>query len=284
MKHRTLILTIVLTSVFSLYCHADSEVLWTGGSFCPGSWTVDPSDPTNVTFSGPTETITNSGCAIVYYGGVPTIDINYANKTVMLWFMGPVGDMCLQYWAPVCGLEGWFGPLDAGNWMFSSPFANIQFQVGQVDALTLLSPNGGDYFLKTSTRKITWQDTRNAVCGGNYLLDYSIDNGTNWLAIDPNPVTGCSYDWQVPIADSDQCLIRITDQSDASFTDQSDMTFYIYQCQGPVTGDNNGDCYVNNGEFGAINLGWLTTTDMLDILDLAGLWLNCGNPYDPTCP
>lgn len=134
--------------------------------------------------------------------------------------------------------------------------------------IDILRPAAGDYLAASSTYTVLWQDYRSQPnCPGSYLLDYSIDGGGSWIPIDVNAIEGnCSYDWFVPDANSQQCIIRITDANDPNISDFSGQ-FTIYQCQRTLFGDLNSDCYI----------------DFIDIAILAQNWLNCGNPYDPKC-
>jgi hypothetical protein len=91
-----------------------------------------------VHFSGPTEVFSNSCTAQVNMGGTATLSIDPVNKTIELWFQGPPPTICPLTWNPVCGLEGHFGPLEAGQWQFlcQHPDASfsISFTVGGIGA------------------------------------------------------------------------------------------------------------------------------------------------------
>ncbi|MHC4283771.1 MAG: hypothetical protein ACYSWZ_12480, partial [Planctomycetota bacterium] len=152
--------------------------------------------------------------------------------------------------------------------------------------LTILNPNGDERLLGGSTYTIRWEDSRSAGCGGNYLLSYSPDNGSSWFPVDSSPVSNtCSYDWLIPLIVSRQCLIRITDADDPNAGDISDDSFRIYRCMSNVLGDWNGDCYVDFGDFSIIAAGWNVPggTDMNDLAGFVQSWLECGNPFDPSC-
>ncbi len=133
--------------------------------------------------------------------------------------------------------------------------------------LKVLDPNGGESLPAGSTYTINWEDDRgDGNCPGDYLLDYSTDNGQNWIPVDLNPVSNaCSYDWLVPDVNSEQCLMWVTDANDPNISDVSDAAFTIYECM--LTTDLTGDCVVNLHDLAAI------TAD----------WLKCGNPFDPNC-
>ena len=130
----------------------------------------------------------------------------------------------------------------------------------------VLSPNGDENLAAASPYTITWKTQQDADLDA-VTIEYSTDNGQNWQIVETVGNTG-SYTWNpLPIADSNQCLIRICDPLDVSISDTSDGLFTIFQCTKQLKGDLNGDCYV----------------DFLDIAILAGDWLECGNPFDASC-
>lgn len=130
--------------------------------------------------------------------------------------------------------------------------------------ITLLSPNGGEMMLAGSADIINWQSSGPTI---DYVsIEYSMDSGQSWVPIDSNvPNTG-SFDWDpIPIVDSNQCLVHISDKDDPDISDISDNVFTIFKCSPSLTADLSGDCYVDFDDFSLF----------------AGQWLNCGNPYDP---
>jgi C1A family cysteine protease len=76
-------------------------------------------------------------------------------------------------------------------------------------AVTLTSPNGGDYLESGGTFDITWNPPYNA---GDYDLYYSLNGGDTWNLIEQY-VTGTNYLWNVPILPNNKskCLIGIAD-------------------------------------------------------------------------
>jgi len=128
---------------------------------------------------------------------------------------------------------------------------------------TVLSPNGNENILSEQIYTITYSCPPEI----NWLLiEYSLDNGQTWNDIDISENTGF-YDWFTPIADFNECLIRISDLFNPLGSDVSDGTFKLYQCQNFFVMDGNEDCYV----------------DIRDFVLLAQEWLQCGNHFDPAC-
>ena len=147
----------------------------------------------------------------------------------------------------------------------------------------ILSPNGGESLAAASVCPITWKTVEGAQIE-YVLLEYSSDNGQSWEDIDISENAG-SYEWVIPVVDSNQCLVRVSDLADGAVSDTSDGVFTIFQCQRELAGDLNGDCYVDWLDF-AILAGDLNGDCCVDWLELAVLWrdwLKCANPFDPSC-
>ena len=88
--------------------------------------------------------------------------------------------------------------------------------------ITLLVPNGGEYWNTEDTRIILWD----YASVESVRLQYSTDNGSVWEEIASVENTGM-YEWTIPFANSPNCLIKISDLADSSVQDISDSTFEI---------------------------------------------------------
>lgn len=296
-----LVWIVVMTANTSVYS-ADWQVYWVPGENIPGTWEWNiypshflpppPLPPGTVPFSGPTGVFGNSCYAAYDFGGIPTITIDPKQKTIELWFKPPAPGMCPAVYLPVCGLNGWFGPLSEGDWIFYSnqiPYPYSFFPINiHVDppTLTILYPNGGERLHEGSTYTIRWEDSRSeGYCIGNYLLHYSKDDGNSWIPVIPFNISTCSFDWRIPSSLSYKCLIRITDADDPNITDTSDDPFYIVRCLLPIPGDWNGDCYLDFDDFAILAAAWNGGggTNMNDLANLVESWLDCHNALDPSC-
>ncbi len=143
-----------------------------------------------------------------------------------------------------------------------------------------------------SVRTIRWTDIP-ADCSRSYYLQYSTDNGQSWQEVDANTIeNACSYDWLVPAASSEQCLLRVTDANPPIFPDgggpvaiqdTSYKPFAIYECQSPGEGDLDGSCYVDFRDFAVLVSSWPVGPDLEQLAGFAEQWCSCGNPYDPAC-
>lgn len=109
---------------------------------------------------------------------------------------------------------------------------------------------------------ITWSTEGNVT---NVWIEYSTDNGARWIPVGPpNEGNTGSYEWLVPVATSQECLVRVRHSPitiTIEGTDQSDAPLTIYVC--PLSGDVTGDCAV----------------DLADLADIASQWLESYDPF-----
>ena len=125
---------IALLAISMALCSMASatSVSWISGQTGPSDWSISPTNPGSfqtIQFSGPTGVFGNSCAARASLGGTPMISVNNSTKVVELWFQGPAPTQCILIWQPVCGLEGNFGPLAPGNWVFKCTVPAIAFQI-----------------------------------------------------------------------------------------------------------------------------------------------------------
>lgn len=80
-------------------------------------------------------------------------------------------------------------------------------------AIVLNYPLGGETLAQGTQQLISWVPT-NVL---NVKLEFSADNGANWTPIAVSvPAIDLSYSWTVPFVFSNQCLVRISDASNAA--------------------------------------------------------------------
>jgi len=101
-------------------------------------------------------------------------------------------------------------------------FLVVSFSFGQADttSLTLEYPNGGEFWEVAKTPYISWQ-SQNVT---NVMLEYTVDDGINWVNIDTVPANNKKYNWTIPNDISTECKVRITSDS---LIDTSDAIFSI---------------------------------------------------------
>jgi len=159
-------------------------------------------------------------------------------------------------------------PLGTGAGVSSSidelRVSNIQrteFHIVPQQSLTVTSPNGGEHLVTGKIDTIRWMNAS----GGYLNIDYTTDNGTNWISIYPAmPASVGSTPWLIPNTVSTNCRVRITDVANPSIFDISDNVFTIESqfsfglvAHYPFNGNANDES--GNGNNGTVNGSTLTT-------------------------
>ena len=123
----------------------------------------------------------------------------------------------------------------------------------QGNPLILLSPNSAEHVLADSTHTIRW-NTEDIDLEA-IRIEYSADNGHTWQSIDTVPNTG-AYAWQVPVVESGECAVRISDPVTLSTHDTSFKPFFIRSLGGLVP-----DRRVDFRAFARFAQAWKSTID-----------------------
>lgn len=147
-------------------------------------------------------------------------------------------------------------------WM-GSPWAGLTIIHHGVSVPIVTAPNGGEAILQDSNSVITWDDPGTIA---DISIKYTINNGSNWSDVSPANVgnTG-SYQWHTPVADSNQCKIKITSAMHINLFDYSDDVFTIFKSI--LRSDLNGD----------------GTVGLADLALLASEWMGCANRFGTGC-
>ena len=157
-----------------------------------------------------------------------------------------------------------------------------KFRTPYVSFINVTSPNGGENWAAGSNQNITWSSSSVE----NIEIEYTIDNGSNWLTIvsSTSASTG-SYIWTVPNTTSTNCKIKITNVSDQSIFDVSDEIFTIPDLEREALtalyNSTNGDNWTNNSN-------WLSDEPLGDwygvtVVDgqVTGIFLTKNNLFGP---
>ncbi|MCU0915662.1 MAG: right-handed parallel beta-helix repeat-containing protein [Planctomycetes bacterium] len=130
MNARKVAMSVLLLAALGSAADAES-VEWISGTTPPGQWSINPAHPTPtdvVTFSGPTAVYDSNCVAKRALGGTPLLTIDTKARTIVLWFQGPVPQVCPMVYNPVAGLRGDFGPLAVGDWTFTCRSRDLNFE------------------------------------------------------------------------------------------------------------------------------------------------------------
>ena len=101
--------------------------------------------------------------------------------------------------------------------------ANFTIQMA-TESITVLSPNGGEFWEVNGAQTITWAGASSIT---NVRIYYSADNGANWTMIVSSTPNDGAFTWTTPGVVTTQGLIRIADASDEMPSDDSNGTFSI---------------------------------------------------------
>jgi len=105
----------------------DFELSWISGDTRP-DFSRTPADPTTndrIEFVIPTDVFQNQWQAEKYLGGTPTLVIDTEQRRIDLKFEPPLPSNVPTIYNPVSGLEGYFGPLEEGSWLFYVQFQGV---------------------------------------------------------------------------------------------------------------------------------------------------------------
>ncbi|MBD3410557.1 MAG: DUF1565 domain-containing protein, partial [Ignavibacteriales bacterium] len=126
--------------------------------------------------------------------------------------------------------EYWAGNTALGEYDVQTDFSSHE--------IIMTTPNGGETWRYGTTMDIVWDDAGVT----DVKLEYSTNNGTDWTTI-TTAGSGVTerYTWTVPNVESDQCLIRASDNDDGTVIDVSDATFSIGTPTITTTAPNGGE-------------------------------------------
>ena len=110
---------------------------------------------------------------------------------------------------------------DVGN--LYSDMSDVVFSILPETNINVLSPNGGESLTLEASQKITWTSANIR----KVKIDYSINNGADWVVITDSIESTGSYDWTVPNVNTSLGRIRISDAADGIPFDISDADFTI---------------------------------------------------------
>ncbi len=92
------------------------------------------------------------------------------------------------------------------------------------NSIKVTSPNGGESWKAGGSHVITWS-SKGSIAKVN--IDYSIDDGSHWLAVAAGTRNDGRYDWVIPDTPSAICLVRISDVADLIINGTSHSVFAI---------------------------------------------------------
>lgn len=137
----------------------------------------------------------------------------------------------------------------------------------------------------------------NDIAGNAYLQGKDIDVQWNFnasatmLDLEVRDVSGETWTTMTTVSSLDNACqisglpegeydLRLADADNNYVVYGQTGTFYVYECNQTLSGDWNGDCYVDFKDFSLFANNY---TNLFDLAQIAFDWLLCSNPYDQTC-
>lgn len=101
----------------------------------------------------------------------------------------------------------------------------VVYQVIQ-PGITVTYPAGGETMVPGEVEQIRWSAYDNSTSG--FTIEYSGDNGANWMTIDNNvPANNRFYNWNAPAISARQALIRVTRNGIGGASGMSENPFIV---------------------------------------------------------
>ncbi len=193
------------------------------------------------------------------------------------WFSEEIESVRIEYGTPAHGWTNiaesapaapgsyiWTVPEDPGNWQMTLcdasagvPCDTSTFKIVALETLTVLIPNGGEFWAVETVQSIQWDSQGiDSVC-----IEFG-DGIGEWTTVACTSAAAGSYDWDVP-SDPGDWYIRVCDAEDEEPCDVSDGQF-------SVDGDSTSP---------ALTLGILQNPVLTEYLDV---YLVASEDLDPT--
>jgi len=137
-----------------------------------------------------------------------------------------------------------------------STVSDISDSVFTISNLKVLTPNGNERWQAGTTKIISWQNSSNIT---KVRIQYSVDNGLNYLPIADTLATPSQFNWNIPstISPSVIAKIRVVDFYNATIYDESDSAFTLTNLK--LTSPNGGE----NWQAGTSKqITWQTSPDI----------------------
>jgi hypothetical protein len=106
------------------------------------------------------------------------------------------------------------------------------FTISNNPYINITALNGGEVLTPGIDTLITWEDFSISPI---VKIEYSGNNGLNWILIVDNHPNTNSYLWTIPNTPSNNCLIKVSDAQNSAISDSSNSPFTIVPTNSPIS-------------------------------------------------
>lgn len=156
-----------------------------------------------------------------------TLEYTHDNGNVWNLIASNIENTESYIWSPVPNTQSTQGRVRitaADSILTSTSEGLFSIARGTSKILTIVAPNGGELWLGNSNQVIKW------ISSGvdSVFLEYTLDNGLNWVRIASNAPSTGFYNWTpLPNTPSTNAKVRVIDASEGFPLDESDNVFSI---------------------------------------------------------
>jgi hypothetical protein len=175
------------------------------------------------------EVLTAGGSYNITWTGVAVtaVSIQYSTNNGVSWtsIVSNIASNGIYTWNPIPNISSTNCKVRVSNAADSLLYddSNAPFTILPQPAVTVLTPNGGEHLQFGTPYTITW--TSQAIA--KVKLEYTINNGADWITIADSVVSSGSYSWNVPNVNSSLCKVRVSNIVSGSPADVSDNVFSV---------------------------------------------------------
>jgi hypothetical protein len=220
--------TVILLAFCGTAFGVDSQVSWISRDTRP-DFSRTPANPTTndrINFVIPTDVFRNHFEGEQRLGGTPNLIIDAAQKTIDLRFLPPAPKEPQPSPSdPVSGVQGYFGPLEEGSWLFTAQFQGVYY----TDTINVLPAGTGSTTTEFPVEQFTggadsfdlmYESVLFTPTAGGTSYSVEIQEITE-LPTDPSGSTN------LQLGDDESKLVNLAGSASVSIYGQSFSSFYI---------------------------------------------------------
>lgn len=192
--------------------------------------------------SGSLENITWSADASVKFVNIRYSSDNGASWTTIARSVNNTGNYTWNVPTSVPVVKTLISVIDVDN-SCNTDQSDASFNITGTPSISLVAPNGGEKLASGSTTLVLWNA---AFLSGKVKLEYSLNNGSTWTLVADTLTNTGKYNWITPNANTNSCLLRVSDVANGLLSDVSNAVFTIDAPKLKISRPNGGEAWYGN--------------------------------------